>query len=47
MIRVLKLLYGLSRKVMIEEVAFGRAPGRACMLINADNPTVSLAFLGN
>jgi FkbM family methyltransferase len=41
MIGVLKLLYGLSRKVMIEEVAVGRAPGRACMLINADNPTVS------
>lgn len=41
MIRVLKLLYGLSRKVMIEEVAVGRAPGRACMLINPDNPTVS------
>jgi FkbM family methyltransferase len=38
---VLKILYGLSRKVMIEEVAVGRALGRACMLINSDNPTVS------
>jgi FkbM family methyltransferase len=41
MTRALKLLYGLSRKVMIEEVAVGRASGRARMLINADNPTVS------
>jgi FkbM family methyltransferase len=41
MIRALRLLYGLSRKVMIEEVAVGRASGRARMLVNADNPTVS------
>jgi FkbM family methyltransferase len=38
---VLRLLYGLSPKVEIEEVAIGSEPGRACMLINADNPTVS------
>jgi FkbM family methyltransferase len=41
MTRVLRLLYGLSREVMIEEVAVGSEPGRARMLINADNPTVS------
>jgi FkbM family methyltransferase len=41
MTRVLRLLYGLSRKVTIEEVAVGREPGRARMLINTDNPTVS------
>jgi len=38
---VLKFLYGLNRKVLIEEVAVGREPGRVRMLINADNPTVS------
>jgi len=38
---VLRLLYGLSREVMIEGVAVGSKPGRARMLINADNPTVS------
>lgn len=41
MIRVLRLLYGLSRKVTIEEMAVGRESGRASILINADNPTVS------
>jgi FkbM family methyltransferase len=41
MARVLRLLYGLSRGVAIEEVAVGHEPGRARMLINADNPTVS------
>jgi FkbM family methyltransferase len=38
---VLRLLYGFSRSVAIEEVAVGREPGRARMMINADNPTVS------
>ena len=41
MARVLRLLYGYSRFVAIEEMAVGRAPGRARMMINADNPTVS------
>ncbi len=41
MTRVLRLLYGLSRQVRIEEVAVGRKPGRARILINTDNPTVS------
>jgi FkbM family methyltransferase len=41
MANVLRLLYGLNRKVLIEEVAVGREPARVRMLINADNPTVS------
>jgi FkbM family methyltransferase len=41
MVRALRLLYGRDRSVSIESVAVGRAPGRARMLINADNPTVS------
>jgi FkbM family methyltransferase len=40
---VLRLLYGLSGAVAIEEVAVGREPGRVRMMINADNPTVSSA----
>jgi FkbM family methyltransferase len=41
MARVLRLLYGLSHAVVIEEVAVGREPGVTRMMINADNPTVS------
>ena len=41
MARVLRLLYGRSTAIAIEEVAVGREPGRVRMLINADNPTVS------
>jgi len=41
MARVLRILYGLSSAVAIEEVAVGREPGTARILINADNPTVS------
>ena len=41
MLRVLRMLYGRDRAVTIEAVAVGRQPGRARMLINADNPTVS------
>ena len=41
MVRALKLLYGRSESIAIEAVAVGREPGRARMLINADNPTVS------
>jgi FkbM family methyltransferase len=43
---VLRLLYGLSRRVTIEEVAVGRKPGRARILINTDNPTVSSLSAG-
>jgi FkbM family methyltransferase len=43
MIRALRLLYGRDRSVTIEAVAVGRQPGRARMLINSDNPTVSSA----
>ncbi|HEY2245934.1 MAG TPA: FkbM family methyltransferase [Bradyrhizobium sp.] len=38
---VLRLLYGLSRSVTIEEMAVGREQGRARLMINVDNPTVS------
>jgi FkbM family methyltransferase len=41
MVRALRLLYGRSKAVAIEKVAVGREAGRTCMLINADNPTVS------
>jgi FkbM family methyltransferase len=41
MLKVLRLLYGRHQSVAIEPVAVGREPGRARMLINADNPTVS------
>ncbi len=49
MVRALRLLYGRSRSVVIEALAVGREPGRARMLINVDNPTVSSvspAFVG-
>jgi FkbM family methyltransferase len=41
MVRALRLLYGRSKSVTIEALAVGRAAGRAPMLINVDNPTVS------
>jgi FkbM family methyltransferase len=41
MARVLRLMYGLSRSVAVEQTAVGRAQGRARMMINVDNPTVS------
>jgi FkbM family methyltransferase len=41
MVRALRLLYGRDRLVTIEPVAVGGQLGRARMLINSDNPTVS------
>ncbi|MFO1110217.1 MAG: FkbM family methyltransferase [Bradyrhizobium sp.] len=41
MVRTLRLLYGYDRSVTIEAVAVGAQAGRARMLINSDNPTVS------
>jgi FkbM family methyltransferase len=41
MVGILRLLYGHDRSVTIEAIAVGRQPGRARMLINSDNPTVS------
>src|SRR6187549_3104725 len=41
MVRALRLLYGRSKSVAIEALAVGREQGRARMLINVDNPTVS------
>src|ERR1700755_3347823 len=43
MARVLRFLYGYQRLVAIEEAAVGRKPGTVCLMINADNPTVSSA----
>lgn len=41
MVRVLRRLYGRDEAVSIETVGIGRRPGRASMMINTDNPTVS------
>ena len=41
MVKTLRLLYGRSKSVAIEALAVGRESGRARMLINVDNPTVS------
>jgi FkbM family methyltransferase len=41
--RLLKLIYGRSRHVVIEPVAIGRETGSARIMINPDNPTVSTA----
>lgn len=41
--RLLRLIYGRSRDVVIEPVAIGRATGSARIMINPDNPTVSTA----
>lgn len=41
MVKALRLLYGRDRSVTIEPVAVGNRPGKARLLINADNPTVS------
>ena len=43
MVRVLRLLYGRSARVAIEAAAVGRVAGQTCMMINAENPTVSTA----
>jgi FkbM family methyltransferase len=42
-VKVLKLLYGRSRNVVIEAVAVGRETGTVAIMINPDNPTVSTA----
>jgi FkbM family methyltransferase len=41
--KLLGLIYGRSRDVVIEPVAVGRAAGSTRIMINADNPTVSTA----
>lgn len=41
MVRALRLLHGRDRLVTIEAVAVGAQTGKARMLINSDNPTVS------
>jgi FkbM family methyltransferase len=42
-VKVLRLLYGRSRDVVIEAVAVGRNAGTVGMMINPDNPTISTA----
>src|SRR5262249_52533991 len=39
--RTLRLLFGRDRDVTLIASAIGRAPGRAQMKINSDNPTIS------
>lgn len=41
--RVLRLLYGRDRAVVIETAAVGRNPGSIDLRVNLDNPTVSSA----
>jgi len=41
--RVLKILYGRDRNVVIEQTAVGRAAGTTALMINIDNPTISTA----
>src|SRR6185312_661865 len=48
-VRVLRLLYGRSRDVVIEPLAVGREAGAVEMMINPANPTVATAsadFIG-
>ena len=44
--RLLGLIYGRSRDVVIEPVAVGRETGSTRIMINPDNPTVSTASQG-
>ena len=41
LVKVLRVLYGLRRDVVIEPVAVGRSYGTTRIIINQDNPTVS------
>ena len=41
--RVLKILYGRNRSVVIKQAAVGRAPGTTNLMINVENPTISTA----
>ena len=41
LVRVLRLLYGRKRNVVIESVLVGSSIGRADLRINVDNPTIS------
>ena len=43
LVTTLKLLYGLSRNVIIEPAAVGRESGTVALKLNIDNPTVSTA----
>ena len=41
LVKVLRVLYGLRRGVVIEPVAVGRRSGTTRIIINQDNPTIS------
>lgn len=41
--RLLKLLYGLDRRVTVVQAAVGRGSGTTDLMLNIDNPTVSTA----
>jgi len=43
LVRILRLLYGRKRNVVIEAVLLGSSIGRADFRINVDNPTISTA----
>jgi FkbM family methyltransferase len=43
LVKVLKLFYGRSADVAVEQMAVGRGVGTSHMMINVDNPTVSTA----
>ena len=43
LVRILRLLYGRKRNVVIEAVLVGSSVGRADFRINVDNPTISTA----
>jgi FkbM family methyltransferase len=43
LVKVLRLIYGRDAMVAIEPVAVGRNPGKAELMINPGNPTVSTA----
>jgi len=41
--RVLRMIYGRDRAVVLKEAAIGRSSGVANLMINIDNPTISTA----
>jgi len=43
LVRILRLLYGRDRNVIVEPTALGRESGSVELLLNVDNPTVSTA----
>jgi FkbM family methyltransferase len=46
LVKLLRLLYGRDRAVIVEPVALGRGEGTIALWLNLDNPTVSTASRG-